>query len=166
MTRINILRHYPFNEEYYKLFVGPLLREAIDREIVRLEHRLENSKYDIEFDLERMLPQPCEHKNIVMPMPTKLPHVDIYFNKSDFSKSSLKILNHFTQDIIGSMWESTPSRTLKFDLIYLSKDKGNYLLSQSVLDGILEIEDKLIFSFVPEHILQNELVSKMRNKQH
>lgn len=165
MTRINILRHYPFNEDYYKLFVGPLLREAIDREIVRLEHRLENSKYEIEFDLERALPQPCECEN-AMSMPIKLPHVDIYFSKSDFSKASLKILDHFTQDIIGSMWESTPSRALKFDLVYLSKDKGNYFLSHSVLDGILEIEDKLIFSFVPGYILQNELVSKMRNKQH
>lgn len=164
LTRINIIKYYPFNEEYYQLFVGTLFREAIDREFIRLEHRLENSKYEVEINNEDGLYH-VDAKDGNVCTPFEQPIIYIYFNKSDFSKASLKILNHFTQDVIGSMWESTPSRVLLFDLLYISP-KGNYMFKCSSVADIVEIDDKLVFLIRPGTAYQSEKIDKMKNKHH
>lgn len=164
LTRINIIKHYPFSEEYYQLFVDTLFREAIDKEIIRLEHRLENSKYEVEINNEDEL-YPINVKDGTVRIPVAAPLIYIYFNKSDFSKVSLKILKHFTQDLIGVMWESTPSRVILFDLLYIST-KGNYIFKCSSVADIVENDNKLVFVIRPGTAYRSNEIDKMKNKQH
>lgn len=144
--KLFMLAHRPTNEEYYKLFVGTHLREAFEKEIIKLAHRLEHSKYMVDTDISQ------SHTS-----------VNIYFKKSDFSKASLKILNHFAHDSIGSMWETTPSHVIVFDLLYASDDTCIlYPNSTMILDeDLFESDDGIIISFACESPTQSHEIDKL-----
>lgn len=156
--KVIILKHYPSDQTYYDLFVGVHLREAIEKEIVKFSHRLEHGKYEVDIE---PVSYPDE-QSIVCNQPVRVIH--IYFNKSDFSKSSLKILNHFAHDVIGSMWETTPSHVMQFDLLQIHPDYNLTMINSILSDDIIEIDDKIVFTFLSSRVYMSREIDEIANK--
>lgn len=150
--KLFMLAHRPTNEEYYKLFVGTHLQEAFEKEIIKLSHRLQNSIYIVDADCDK----DESSKNHM---------INVYFEKSAFSKASLKILNHFAHDVIGSMWETTPSHVMVFDLILIYEIDDSCVLYRDakmvIDDDLFASDDGVIISFACESPTQSQEIDKI-----
>lgn len=155
MEKVKIIKHHPSNDEYYKLFVGTHLRESIEKEIIKFSHRLEHGKYEIELNPSTLSISP--ESDGTLNIEKNYSTLNLIFDKKDFSKASLKILNHFAHDHIGSMWETTPSHVMLFDLL-INKNNSKIVMCNSIMnDEIIQIDNNLIFTFSSDTVIESEI---------